>query len=169
MTEFIVRESNIDEQDEKIAYSIAEILASGGEAGVTVVRKNNGTLPMLKVWRMWMADIAKYQVDRGAKMPILAPKMNPDGELEYVTIDYRKFNADDAHEAYTHLFLGSDESGKRYSWVLNKNENEGRIAASLGQRLDAMRRFHLFCVEKGIPIRIPQRNEYSDLIRNQDE
>ncbi len=169
MTGFIVNNSNIDELDEKIAYSIAEILASGGEAGVTVVKKSNGTLPMLKVWRMWMADIAKYQANRGAKMPILAPKMNHNGHLEYVTIDYRKFDANDAHEAYTHLFLGSDESGNRYSWVLNKNKNEGRIAASLGRRLDAMRRFHLFCIEKAIPIRIPQRNEYSDLIRKQDE
>lgn len=169
MAEFIANESNIEEVGQKIADAMVEIVASGGEARVTVVKKSNGTLPMLKLWRMWMKDIARYQVDRGAEMPVLAPKMNPNGDLEYVTVSYRKFNEDDSHEAYTHLFLGSDENGNRYSWVLNKDENEGRIAASLGQRLDAMRRFHLFCIEKSIPIRIPQRNEYSDLIGKQDE
>ncbi len=125
--------------------------------------KNNGTLPMLRVWRMWMADIAKWQVRNGAKMPIHAPQTQPDGSIEWEVIGYRPYNEDDAHEAYTHLLLGCDSRGVRYSWAVGKDVHEGRKVASISRKLHAMQMLHQFCIEKGIPIRIPRDSEYQEL------
>lgn len=129
---------------------------------LTATQKSNGTIPMLKVWRMWMQDIAAYKASRGSVMPLYIDEQgNPIGE--------RKFNADDAHEAYTYLCLGCDERGVRYSWAVNTDKYQDRVAADLGKKLRAMQKFHEHCIEHAVPIRIPERNEYSDLIEQQNQ
>ncbi|EGQ8036378.1 hypothetical protein NU208_001226 [Vibrio parahaemolyticus] len=130
---------------------------------VQITKKNNGTLPMLKLWRMWMADIAKFQVRRGATIPILAPQTNANGVIEWKAIGERPYNENDAHEAYTYLLLGCDERGVRYSWAVHTDNYEGRKVASLSRKLHAMQKFHQFCIEHSIPIRIPERSEYQEL------
>ncbi|ELB2092030.1 hypothetical protein QNZ71_001081 [Vibrio parahaemolyticus] len=130
---------------------------------VQITKKNNGTLPMLKLWRMWMADIAKFQVRRGATIPILAPQTNANGVIEWKAIGERPYNENDAHEAYTYLLLGCDERGVRYSWAVHTDNYEGRKVASLSRKLHAMQKFHQFCIENSIPIRIPERSEYQEL------
>lgn len=131
--------------------------------------KNNGTLPMLKLWRLWMKDIAEFQRNRGAQMPIFAPYLSADGGLMNKVIGYRAFNENDAHEAYTTLCLGTDENGFRLSWAVNSDEYEGRKVASIGQKLHAMQKFHQFCLEKGIKITIPEQCEYRDLCDKQEQ
>lgn len=124
--------------------------------------KSNGTISMLKLWRMWMQDIAAYKASRGSVMPLyIDEKGNAIGE--------RKFNAEDAHEAYTYLCLGCDERGVRYSWSVNSDKYQNRVAADLGQRLRAMQKFHEHCIEHAVPIRIPERNEYSELMEKQND
>ena len=125
-------------------------------------QKNNGTIPMLKVWRMWMQDIAAYKAARGSVMPLYIDEQgNHIGE--------RKFDADDAHKAYSYLCLGCDERGVRYSWAVKTDKYQDRVAADLGRRLRAMQKFHEHCIEHAIPIRIPDRNEYSDLMEQQNQ
>jgi hypothetical protein len=129
---------------------------------ITATEKNNGTLPMLRVWRMWMSEIAKFQADRGYTMPLFYDSEgNPHGQ--------RRFNGEDAHEAYTHLCLGCDENGIRLSWAVNSDEYEGRRAATIGQKLHAMQKIHQFCIEHAIPITIPDDSEYAELMRQQDK
>lgn len=135
---------------------------------VVITQRNNGTMPMRALWAMWMVDIAKYQARRGATMPILAPKTNSDGSVGWKTIGSRPFDEKDAHEAYTKLCLGCDENGVRLSWAVNSDVYEGRKVASISQKLHAMQKFHQFCVENAIPIRIPERSEYQELQSKQD-
>jgi hypothetical protein len=135
---------------------------------LVATKKNNGTMPMLSLWRLWMSEIAKYQADRGATMPIKVPTTNPDGTLNSKVIGSRPFDAKDAHEAYSALCLGSDETGNRYSWAVNSDEYQGRKVASIGQKLHAMQKFHHFCVEHGIKITIPDNSEYNNLQREQN-
>ena len=35
-----------------------------------ITQKSNGTISMLKLWKMWMVDIATYKAARGAVMPL---------------------------------------------------------------------------------------------------
>lgn len=164
--EFIL--TSTDGLQEIAGYTFEHFEVSDAPLRLVATEKNNGTLPMLKLWRMWMSDIADYQCKRGAKMPILAPYLNPDGVLDYKVIGSRSFDANDAHEAYTMLCLGCDDSGVRLSWAVNSDEYEGRKAASIGQKLNAMQKFHQFCLDKGIPITIPDRCEYNDLMAQQN-
>ena len=124
-------------------------------------QKSNGTIPMLKLWRMWMSDIAEFKAARGSVMPLYIDEQGNH-------IGQRKFNAEDAHEAYTYLCLGCDERGIRYSWAVNTDKYQDRVTADLGRKLRAMQKFHEHCLEHAIPIRIPDRNEYSDLMRKQN-
>ena len=135
---------------------------------VQITTKNNGTVPMLRLWKMWMKDIAKFQAERGAKIPIKAPQTKPDGSLGWKIIGYRPYNQNDAHDAYTHLLLGADDDGTRLSWAVYTDTYEGRKAASISQKLHAMQKFHQFCIEHGIPIRIPRNTEYQKLQDKQD-
>lgn len=125
-------------------------------------QKSNGTISMLKLWKMWMFDIATYKAARGAVMPLYIDEQGK-------AIGKRKFNEKDAHEAYTYLCLGCDERGVRYSWAVNTDKYEDRVAADLGQRLRAMQKFHEHCIEHAVPLRIPERNEYSDLMEKQNQ
>lgn len=142
--------------------------SEGKPLKVVITQRNNGTMPMRALWAMWMVDIAKYQASRGAVMPILAPETQSDGSIGWKTIGSRPFNENDAHEAYTKLCLGCDERGIRYSWAVNSDTYEGRKVADIGQKLHAMQKFHQFCVENAIPIRIPDRSEYQELQNKQD-
>ena len=135
---------------------------------IKITTKNNGTVPMLNLWKMWMVDIAKWQAERGAKIPIQAPETQQDGSLGWKVIGYRPYDEKDAHEAYTSLLLGCDENGVRYSWAVYTDTYEGRKVASMGQKLHAMQKFHQFCIEHGIPIRIPRESEYQELQDRQD-
>ncbi|ENC6709547.1 hypothetical protein ABKY54_004153 [Vibrio harveyi] len=135
---------------------------------VQITTKNNGTLPMLNLWRMWMADIAKFQAERGAVIPIQVPETQSDGSLGWKVIGYRRYDEKDAHEAYTHLLLGADENGVRLSWAVYTDQYEGRKVASISQKLHAMQKFHQFCIEHGVPIRIPRNSEYQELQDKQD-
>lgn len=135
---------------------------SGGKPlKVQITQRNNGTIPMLKLWRMWMAEIARWKADRGSAMPLY---YDHDGN----PVGWRRFNENDAHEAYTYLCLGADENGNRYSWAVNSDEYEGRKVASIGQKLHAMQKFHQHCIEHGIPITIPDNSEYKQLQDKQD-
>jgi hypothetical protein len=141
---------------------------SGKPLKVVVTKKSNGTLSMLALWRLWMKEIAIYQAKRGATMPITVPSMGAEGFLESKVIGSRPFDEKDAHEAYSALCLGSDETGNRYSWAVNSDEYQGRKVASIGKKLYAMQKFHHFCVEHGIKITIPDNSEYNQLQGDQN-
>lgn len=159
MQEFLL--SNTDDLTQITSYVFDHFESDGKPLRVQITQKNNGTIPMLKLWRMWMSEIARYKADRGATMPLYF-------DSEGNAVGQRKFNANDAHEAYTHLCLGSDENGVRYSWAVNSDEYEGRKVASIGQKLHAMQKFHQHCIEHGVPITIPDNSEYKQLQDKQD-
>lgn len=159
--EFILNSQ--DDMLDVASYVCDHFESSNNPLKVAITKRNNGTMPMLALWRMWMADIAKYQAERGATMPILAPKSNPDGSIGWKRIGSRPFNEIDAHEAYTMLCLGCDERGVRYSWAVKSDTYDGRKVADIGRKLHAMQKFHQFCIERGIPIRIPHDTEYQQL------
>ena len=162
--EFIAPHNNADEQIAKANEAAWDVINDGGDCKIVVTRCAKGTWPLLKLWRSWMRSVAQWQAKRGAVMPVCAPKTNPDGSIGYKVIRHRPFDEKDAHEAYSALLLGCDDRGVRYSWVINKSENQGRKQADLSRRMHAMTKMHQFCVDHGIEISIPDDSEYKNLV-----
>lgn len=121
---------------------------------------NTGTVPMLRTWRMWMRETAQWMAWQGAKMPLCYDKQgNPWGE--------RAFNENDAHELFTHKWLGCDEKGVRYSWRMRGEAEDGSTPAPKTKRLWAMECHEAWCTDRGIKLTIPENSEYRKLQRAQ--
>lgn len=123
------------------------------------VNTDTGTVSMLRTWRGWMAEVAYYMANRGARMPLV---IDEKGEHH----GSRPFNAQDAHECFTMYFLGADEHGTRYSWAMSSDG--GQKVAPKSKRLYAMDKMVAYCAERGIPITIPEKSEYMDAEREQE-
>lgn len=125
-------------------------LSIGETIEIDIPSASTGTIPMLRTWRMWMAQMAQHMAANGAVMPLWP--MHPERGS-------RPFNADDAHESFTHLLLGCDENGQRYSWSMGSGKNQ----APKDKRLYAMDKLVAMAFEKGVALKIPQNSEYSKL------
>ena len=152
MADYLVTKSNIEEATELVASHIDKILEEGGEAKVAVTKKSNGTWPMLKLWRAWMKQICDHLNRNGRYMPLYI-------DANGVAQGRRPMTPDDCHEAYSHLALGSNDNGVRFSWALSEGDN----VASTGQRLRAMDKIWLWALEEGIPLINPQDSEYNKM------
>lgn len=148
----VINKSNIVEQFKAFGNEVDQILESGGQARVVVTKKNNGTLPMLKLWWAWMGILGPWMAQNGATMPLCIKDGKPWGS--------RQFDAHDCHELFCHSFMPVDEMGKRYSWVLNKDANNGRKAADIGMRLRCMDQMLEWATERGIALPVPEQSEY---------
>lgn len=125
-------------------------VALGDTFEIDLPTASTGSVSMLKTWRMWMAQIAKHMAANGAVMP-LWPMDHTRGS--------RPFNADDAHESFTHAMLGCDENGVRYSWGMGA----GKLKAPKSKRLYAMDKLQAFAFKRGIVLKIPSNSEYRKL------
>lgn len=150
--DIIISKGNLRAGFEQLGDEVDRILSENGQARIQVTKKNNGTLPMLKLWRMWMGVLGPWMASNGATMPLCMKNGVPWGS--------RPFNADDAHELFSSQFMAVDAYGERYSWVLNRDENNGRKAASIGQRLRCMEQMQEWAIERGINLPVPERSEY---------
>ena len=130
---------------------LQELLGKSPLLSVTVADGSTGKWSMTKLWRSWMASTAKFMAANGAVMPMMI-KANGDW------YGSRPFNADDAHELFTHQYLGADERGDRLSW--KKRAGQGEVAATKGQRVYAMQRHQAWMTEKGIEHMVPRDSEY---------
>ena len=122
-------------------------VALGDTFEIDLPTASTGSISMLKTWRMWMAQIAKHMADRGSVMPLFP------SDPSYGS---RPFNADDAHESFTHAMLGCDEHGVRYSWGMGA----GKLKAPKSKRLYAMDKLQAFAFKRGIVLKIPVNSEY---------
>ncbi len=154
--EFILNRANEGEQYPRLAESIEKILSGDGQAKVTVTRKNNGTLPMLKLWRAWMKQMCEYMNANGNTMPLYYTKA---GE----PVGKRPMTPEDCHHAFTYLCMPCDENGERLSWALSEAGSNKKRVASAGERLRAMDRMWMIGVDKAIPLINPQDSEYNKL------
>lgn len=127
----------------------------GTELEVDIPSTSTGTVSMLRTWRMWMAQMAEHMAANGAVMPLWPA--HPDKGT-------RPFNADDAHESFTHLLLGCDENGERYSWSMGVGKN----TATKSKRLYAMDKLVAMAAERGVPLKIPRNSEYQKLKDEQE-
>lgn len=125
-----------------------------------IKNESTGTIPMLRTWRGWMAETARYMAASGVTMPLYI-----DGEGNFHGT--REFNADDAHELFTMKWLGADEHGRRYSWSMSRKDASIKQAPH-SKRLFAMDRHVQWCAERGINITIPREGEYVDGMRAQE-
>ena len=148
MAEYLIDSTNLAEIT-TIADEIDAITDAGGQARVKVTTASKGTWPMLKLWRAWMNQICEHLNERGRYMPLYFDENGvPHGK--------RPMNPQDCHEAYSHLALGCDETGKRLSWALS----DGKSIASTGQRVIAMDKVWDWAMGEGIPLINPQDSEY---------
>lgn len=131
-----------------------ELLQLGDEFEASVADGNPGSWPMLKTWRKWMDETAREMSRRGCTMPTY---IDPEG----VSHGTRAFKADDAHDLFTSMYLGTDNEGRRKTWSLT--DKDGEIQASKGDRLWAMQMHVDYCMERGIKLTIPSNSEFRKL------
>ena len=162
MTQYTVSNSNAEQMGAAIIDEIQAIIDNDREANVTITTKSNGTLPMLKLWRMWMSQIADFMNKRGRRMPLYMDEDgNPKGE--------RLMTGDDCHHAYTHLAMGCDEEGVRLSWAMSDSGSSGGRLATTGERLRAMDVIWQWAMGEGIPLVNPENSEYRKLQDKQND
>lgn len=162
MTTHMVTKQNVSSELESICIEIDAIHADDREAKVEVTKKSNGTIPMLRTWRGWMATMAKYMANNGATMPLVITKEgDPYGS--------RPFNSDDCHELFTSLFLPLGSNGQRKSWVIHSSSNNGNEQATTGERIHAMDRMVQWATERGILLSASEDTEYKKLMGVQCE
>ena len=115
---------------------------------------------MARLWYMWMKATADHMAKSGVTMPMMVKK---DGG-NYLT---REFDEKDAHQLFTHQYLGCDESGNRLSW--SRSGKDGRRAATKGERFIAMLKHEHWCAERGIVLMNPREGEYFKLFEEQNK
>jgi hypothetical protein len=124
-----------------------------------------GNWTMTRLWFSWMNSTAKWMAARGSRMPIRA-EINGKTTMNFfhedaVIVDWRPFNETDAHEAFAKAYLGTDNSGKRYSW--SKSKDGDKVQADKGQRYWAMCKHQVYMIEKGIEYLDPKDSEFRKL------
>lgn len=132
-------------------------LEDGKTYDVSINERSIGKWSLSRLWRAWMSDISKWMADNGATMPLVVAA---NGRFA----GSRQFNADDCHEMFTVMTLGTDKDGHRLSW--SKAGRDGSRPASKGERLLAMQRVEAWASERGIKLMNPRDSEYHNL--NQD-
>lgn len=125
-------------------------LESGKLYDVSINERNIGKWSLSRLWRAWMSDIAKWMSANGATMPLV---IGANGEFS----GQRSFNADDAHELFSVMTLGTDKDGNRLSW--SKSGRDGCRPASKGERVLAMQRVEAWASERGIKLLNPADSE----------
>lgn len=151
-SEFIISRKSADVDYTHLSEAIELILDEGKEVKVVVTKKNNGTIPMLKTWRMWMATVADWMANNGATMPLCLDK-------EGKVYGSRPFEAEDAHELFCFQFMPV-ENGVRKSWAINSDKNGNKVAATIGEKLHAMERMQQWAVERGINLYAEENSEF---------
>lgn len=125
-------------------------LESGKLYDVSINERSIGKWTLTRLWRAWMSDIAKWMSANGATMPLV---IGANGEFS----GQRAFNADDAHELFSVMTLGTDKDGNRLSW--SKSGRDGCRPASKGERVLAMQRVEAWSSERGIKLLNPADSE----------
>lgn len=125
-------------------------LESGKLYDVSINERNIGKWSLSRLWRAWMSDIAKWMSANGATMPLV---IGANGEFS----GQRAFNADDAHELFSVMTLGTDKDGNRLSW--SKSGRDGCRPASKGERVLAMQRVEAWASERAIKLLNPADSE----------
>lgn len=125
-------------------------LESGKLYDVSINERNIGKWTLTRLWRAWMSDIAKWMSANGATMPLV---IGANGEFS----GQRAFNADDAHELFSVMTLGTDKDGNRLSW--SKSGRDGCRPASKGERVLAMQRVEAWASERAIKLLNPADSE----------
>lgn len=127
---------------------------------ISVGIPHTGKWGLAKLWRMWMGTTAEFMAGNGVTMPLM---INAEGKHHGT----RKFNEEDAHNLFSHQWLGVGEDGKRLSW--SKSGRDGMRAADRGERFNALRRHELWAIDKGIILFKPREGEYHKLEQEQDK
>jgi len=150
MQDYNLTEYNLPEYIIYLQEALKEtpnLLMSGKDASA-------GNWGMARLWRAWMSTTAEFMAGNGATMPLL---MLPDGTYK----GSRPYNKDDAHEAFTHYWLGTDDDNNRLSW--SRGGREGMRAATKGERFHALQKHEQWAIEKGIILFNPIDSEYREL------
>lgn len=150
------RNDGLFEAGDDDTMELSRKLGPGKKIVCRPLREDTGSNNMLRTWRGWMRTTGRWMAWQGATMPLCLDKDgNPYGK--------RPFNEHDAHDLFTHKYMGADANGNRYSWRLSNSEDDGTIPAPKEKRLFAMELHESWCAERGIKITIPGNSEYRKL------
>ena len=150
MKDFMLSKHNLDQ----LVDFLSEELESTPIVLVSTQNPRTGKWGMARLWRLWMEPTAKYMRKNGASMPAyIDADGNPHGT--------RDFNAEDAHQAFTAHWMGTEENGDRLSW--SKAGRDGMRAATKGERFMAMMKHEDWAIQKGIVLFKPRNSEYARL------
>ena len=150
MKELHVTKNNLDE----LLEAVQDALEKEPHLVIEIKGMKTGKWGLARLWRSWVSTVAKYMAANGVKMPLM---------LDHVGVQYgtRPFNADDAHELFTHKFMPVGENGQRLSW--SKSGSKDSRAATKGERFHALRQLEIWSVERGITLLKPRDSDYVKL------
>lgn len=164
MTELVLmrrHDGSLQPADDE-TWTYIDKLAPGELIMAKVRVLNVGTSSMLRTWMMWMRTTARAMAGRGARMPL-----SFDREGNWIGL--RRFNQHDAHELFTHKYMGADDAGNRYSWKTSGELDPDETPASHELRLYAMDRHVEYCADRAIKIVIPRKSEYRQSTEAQND
>ncbi len=123
-----------------------ELQAAGGFLEVDTRNLRTGRWNMARLWRAWMQPTTSYLVERGYHQAlVLDPQGRPYGQ--------RNLTEDDAHQAFTAMWLGVDRDGYRLSW--SRTGRPGMRAADKRERLIALQRHQAWAQRRGVCLEVP--------------
>lgn len=151
MTEFIVSERNIDDMDEKIAYSIAEIIASGGSAKVVVTKKGaRRSLSQNALQHSIYGEISRYLISKDRK------DCNPEWVKKMLKNKYLGWT----QEAFTDVLTGE---------VTHREVLRSSSSLEVGEATIYTTQILEFADSIGCEIKIPAKCDYRDMMEIQNE
>lgn len=150
----------------KLNETLDRMLKTSAALKVTIKDSSTGKWGMSRLWRSWMASTAQWMAKQGSRMPVAAeingkPTMNFFHPNAIIT-EWRPFDGNDAHEAFTRKWLGTNNNGERLSW----KRDEGVNVADKGQRYEAMVQHQVYMLEKGIQFMDPRDSEFRQLCQH---
>ncbi|MEQ4652318.1 hypothetical protein AB7092_05830 [Providencia rettgeri] len=135
-----------------IFKTLSEVTETGKRYRIKITEwRELRTIPMNKTWRMWIETTGDWLRARGVVIDI----KNGAGEV----VLSKPITNEETHEYFVGHWLGRDENGEREK---TRKMDKARM-------LYMMEKHEEWCIEKGIPIIIPNDSEYMKLKEQQEK
>jgi len=155
MSKVLLQKLNVSEYDFAVYAAIEDDDPFDGKDVVEVEFKSSKkpSQSMRALFRVWMAETAKFMADNGVTMPLYH---RANGEA----CGIRPFDKNDAYELFMRTWGGLDDNGERVS-SSDKSGDKGRMLHIMDSHL-------AWAVEKGLSLTVPRDCEYDRLDRERN-
>lgn len=146
MTDFCLHKSTIGQ----FTKQLFELISTGKRYRIKISEwRDLRTIPMNATWRMWVATTGDWLRARGVVVDIRS--------RNGTVVLSRPISNEEVHDYYVGHWLGRDENGER----------EETSKMDKGRMLHLMELHEQWCLDKGVPIIIPNNCEFMEIRQKQ--